>query len=288
MSNSSAEILLVVGAGTMGGGIAQVAAAAGEKVFLYDKVADAPRRALDRMSVSLQRAVEKGYLSAEAVEKTLQNISPQTSLECAGGCTAIIEAVKEEPAIKQEVFQHLEERIPETALLCTNTSMLSITSLAAGLKHKARFCGTHFFNPVPRMKLVEVIAGKETSRSTVAAARSMVARWGKTAVLAPDSPGFIVNRIFDVIKREALHLHEEGVDVREIDEALRLGLNFPMGPFELMDLIGLDTTYDCLINQARQMNRAPDFGTVLPKLVAAGKTGRKARKGFFEYEETRP
>jgi len=144
------------------------------------------------------------------------------------------------------------------------------------------------------MKLVEVIAGKEIAPATVTAARRLVTRWGKTAVLAPDSQGFIVNRIFDVIKREALHLHEEGVDVRDVDQAVRLGLNLPMGPFELMDLIGLDTTYErlinheCPINQARQMKRAPDFGMVLPKLVAARKTGRKAEKGFFDYGETRP
>jgi len=286
MSHSASGILLVIGAGTMGGGIAQVAAAAEEKVYLYDKDGDAPQRALDRIAASLRRATEKGHVSADVAETTLRNISPQTSLECAAACTTVIEAVKEDAEIKQQVFHQLEQRIPDTALLCSNTSMLSITSLAAGLKNKARFCGTHFFNPVPRMKLVEVIVGKETSPATAERAQAMVARWGKTSVLAPDSPGFIVNRVFDVIKREALQLHEEGVDVREIDKALKLGLNFPMGPFELMDLIGLDTTYDCLVNQARQMKRPPDFGTVLPKLVAEGKTGRKARKGFFDYPKS--
>lgn len=288
MSNETSGIVLVVGAGTMGGGIAQVAAAAGEKVYLYDTAADAPRRALDRMAVSLRRAAEKGHVASDAVEATLKNIAPQTSLECACACSTVIEAVKEDPKIKQEVFRQIEHLVSDSALLCTNTSMLSITGLAAGLRIPARFCGTHFFNPVPRMKLVEVIAGEKTSPATTEAARAMVARWGKTPVMAPDSPGFIVNRVFDAIKREALQLHEEGVDVGQIDEALRLGLNFPMGPFELMDLIGLDTTYDCLVNQARQMKRPADFGTVLPKLVAAGQTGRKVGKGFFDHAEPRP
>lgn len=284
MNQSSSNTVLIVGAGTMGGGIAQVAADAGDRVFLYDRTPDASQRAMDRMAASLARAAEKGYVTSAAVAATLENIQPLATLDGASECTAVIEAVKEDESIKQQVFVELEALVPATTLLCTNTSMISITSIGSVLRDASRFCGTHFFNPVPRMKLVEVIAGQHTSPETISAARAMVSKWGKTAVLAPDSPGFIVNRVFDAIKREALLLHEEGVHAREIDEALRLGLNFPMGPFELMDLIGLDTTYDCLVNQARQMNRPLDCGTVLPALVADGKVGRKAKVGFYDYE----
>jgi len=285
MKANSPSPLLVIGAGTMGAGIAQVAAAAGDTVFLYDQVPEAPRRALDRIAASLQRATAKGHLTSDSAQKTLELIKPQETMDCAAGCGVVIEAVKEDQAIKQSVFQKLEGIVPRSTWLCTNTSMISITALASVLRDKSRFCGTHFFNPVPRMKLVEVIAGRETSAAAIEAARGMVARWGKTAVLAPDSPGFIVNRVFDAIKREAFSLHEQGVDVAQIDQALRLGLNFPMGPFELMDLIGLDTTYDCLINQARQMNRAPEFGNALPNLVAAGRYGCKSGSGFYEHHK---
>jgi len=275
--------VLIVGAGVMGAGIAQVAAASGDGVRLYDRDSTAFSRALERISRSLRRSVEKGYLSEESMHRTLNLITPCDSLRDADGCEIVVEAVKEDRDIKKSVFRELERAVQKSAMIFSNTSMMSISDLASAVEDKSRFCGMHFFNPVPRMALVEVIAGKDTSPATVEFACSLATRWGKKPVLAPDSPGFIVNRIFDAIKREALSLHEEGVDVSQIDQAVRLGLNFPMGPFELMDLIGLDTTYDCLVNQARQMNRNLEFGTRLPDLVASGRHGRKSGRGFYTY-----
>jgi len=275
--------VLIVGAGVMGSGIAQVAATSGDGVWLYDHDSTAFSRALERISSSLRRSVEKGHLSGESMHRTLNLIKPCDSLRDAGDCDIVVEAVKEDRDIKKAAFKELQGIVPRSAMIFSNTSMISISDLASALEDKSRFCGMHFFNPVPRMALVEVIAGKETSPATVEFACSLATRWGKKPVLAPDSPGFIVNRIFDAIKREALSLHEEGVDVSQIDQAVRLGLNFPMGPFELMDLIGLDTTYDCLVNQARQMNRNSEFGTRLPDLVSSGRHGRKSGRGFYTY-----
>lgn len=283
MSERSGRSVFVIGAGTMGSGIAQVAAAAGDEILLYDQNPEVPPRALARMEASLSRAAGKGYVTESEVAATINHIKPAVSLDAAAGCSVVIEAVKEDLEIKRSVFSAIEPVVDGTALICTNTSMISISAIATVLGDRSRFCGTHFFNPVPRMKLVEIIAGAETTNETMVMARSLVESWGKTAVEAPDSPGFIVNRVFDAIKREALALHEEGVPAGEVDAALRLGLNFPMGPFELMDLIGLDTTYDCLINQARQMQREPAFGARLPGLVAEGKFGRKSGAGFFDY-----
>lgn len=277
--------VFVAGAGLMGAGIAQVAAASGDTVLLFDSNDKAFAKAMDRISRSLQRSVEKGGLSQESMNRTLDSIKPAESLCAAENCEIVVEAVKEDRDIKKTLFHELEEVVSASTLIFSNTSMISISDLASALREKSRFCGMHFFNPVPRMALVEVIAGKETSPETVQTAISVATRWGKKPVLAPDSPGFIVNRIFDVIKREALSLHEEGVEVDQIDQALKLGLNFPMGPFELMDLIGLDTTYDCLVNQARQMQRSPEFGTKLPALVGSGKHGRKSGLGFYEYHQ---
>lgn len=268
----------------MGSGIAQVAAASGERVLLFDVNPEAPVEALGRMSGSLKRARQKGLVTEVAARQTLNNIHPVKTLDEARRVPFVIEAIKEDLAAKQQLFSLLETLAGPETILLSNTSMLSISTLASGLAHPERFAGAHFFNPVPRMKLVELIAGRQTAPETVEAARALVKRWGKTPVHAPDSPGFIVNRVFDALKRESLALLEEGVPASEIDQALRLGLNFPMGPFELMDLIGLDTTYDCLCNQARQMDRESDFGVTLPALVAAGKHGRKTGCGFYEYD----
>lgn len=278
--------VFVVGSGTMGAGIAQVAAAAGEQVSLFDKAPDAASRAKERIASSLQRASAKGYVTPESAEQTLENLHVARSLEEAASATIVVEAVKEEAAIKQTVFLALEKIISSKAAIWTNTSMISIGQLAEPLANPDRFCGAHFFNPVPRMKLVELIAGPRTAPSTIDAARETVVRWGKTPVLAPDSPGFLVNRILDAIKREALDLLDQGVPADQVDTAVRLGLNFPMGPLELMDLIGLDTTLDCMINQARAMGRPTEFSPKITSLVKAGKTGRKAGEGFYRYDQT--
>jgi len=276
--------LLVVGTGTMGGGIAQVAAHAGDTVLLYDATPSAAERARNRIGKSLARALEKGYVTPSDIERTLSNLHPISSLEEAAEVDAVIEAVKEELEIKRKVFADLEALVSGETFLWSNTSMISLTEIARDLRHPGRMAGTHFFNPVPRMQLVEIIAGKYTAEATLLAAEATMARWGKTPVRAPDSPGFIVNRLLDAFLREALVLHGEGVGIENIDTAIRLGLNFPMGPMELMDLVGLDTVHDCLLSQAKGVGRSTnpaDYSTRLVELVQAGKLGRKSGEGFY-------
>jgi 3-hydroxybutyryl-CoA dehydrogenase len=284
MSAEANNKVLVVGTGTMGAGIAQVAAAAGDQVLLFDGKTGAAAASVDRIARSLERAEAKGYVTLAQRKDTLDHLLPVESLDAAGEVDIIVEAVKEDLKVKQSLFTEIERICLPSTALWTNTSMISISAISAPLKHRGRFCGTHFFNPVPRMRLVEVIAGTDTDPSTVEHALATVRRWGKTPVLAPDSPGFIVNRILDAIKREALDLLDQGVPPDQVDTAVRLGLNFPMGPLELMDLIGLDTTLDCLMNQATAMERSASFSEKLTGLVASGKTGRKAGQGFYSYE----
>lgn len=276
--------ILVVGTGTMGGGIAQVAAQAGCMVKLYDQSPDAASAARQRIADSLKRAADKGYVDAATVPDTLARLTPVDALDSVGDVDAVIEAVKEDLDVKRAVFAALEAVVPSDAALWSNTSTIPITRIAEGLKYPRRVAGTHFFNPVPRMRLVEVIAGAQTDEAVVALAERTMLAWGKTPVRAPDTPGFIVNRIFDAIKREALQLLEEGAPVDQVDTAVKLGLNFPMGPFEVMDLVGLDTTYHCLQKQAEAMGRSQAFGTHLPNLVRQRKLGRKTGEGFYQHQ----
>lgn len=283
MKATAGRSILVIGAGTMGAGIAQVAAASGEKVALFDRNPSAAEQALSRIDCSLERAEARGHIAASERLSALANLSVKESLREPIDSTIVIEAIKEDLSAKQELFVALEESASPETMLWTNTSMLSISELARPLLHQGRFCGVHFFNPVPRMRLVEVIAGRNTGEQTLLVAEEIVRKWGKTPVRAPDSPGFIVNRIFDAIKREALDLLKDDVTPDQVDVAVRLGLNFPMGPFELMDLIGLDTTLDVLRNQAKAMGRPSDFANKLTELVEAGNLGRKTRCGFYSY-----
>jgi len=275
--------LLVVGTGTMGAGIAQIAATAGDHVYLFDAAPGAAARAKERIAAALTRAAAKGHVDAASIPATLNRLEPIDALAGAGGVNVVIEAVKEELAVKRAVFAELDATFPATTLLWSNTSMIAITSIAEGLRFPGRVAGTHFFNPVPRMPLVEIIAGRMTDSDTIAVAVATVTRWGKTPVRAPDTPGFIVNRILDAIKRESLALLDEGVPAADIDRGVRLGLNFPMGPFELMDLIGLNTTLDCMIAQAKGMGRPAMFSPKIQDLVAQGHWGRKTGRGFYTY-----
>jgi 3-hydroxybutyryl-CoA dehydrogenase len=274
---------MVIGAGTMGGGIAQVAAAAGCHVDLFDAAEGVARSAVRRIAESLGRAQQKGYVTPAEVQRTLDHLHPSDDLAVAAQAHAVIEAVKEDVQVKQQLFARLEAIIADTTPIWTNTSMLSITRLAQGMRHPERLVGTHFFNPAPRMKLVEVTAGEHSDEAFVEQAAATMRAWGKTPVRAPDSPGFIVNRIFDAIKREALQLLSEGTPADQIDAAVKLGLNFPMGPFETMDLVGLDTTYQCLQVQAAAMGRTLQHDESLAKLVGEGNLGRKTGRGFYTY-----
>lgn len=267
----------------MGAGIAQVVAAAGDSVRIYDAQPRAAETVRERCAASLERARAKGYVRSEEITRTMENLHPAQALEEGAEADVVIEAVKEDLDIKRQLFSALESVVTDQCYLWTNTSMISIARIMENLRHPGRAAGTHFFNPVPRMKLVEVIPGKKTAPETVDFAMATVQRWGKTPVLAPDTPGFIVNRIFDAITRESLAMLEEGVPPEQVDTAVRLGLNFPMGPFELMDLVGLQTTYDCLVAQAEGMGRSPECGTHLPKLVKEKRWGRKTGQGFYTY-----
>lgn len=275
--------LLVVGTGTMGAGIAQVAAQAGCTVWMHDQQPGAAAAAKKRIADTLARAADRGHVKQEDVQPTLDRLQPVASLDEVTSPDAVIEAVLEELGIKQTLFASLQKRFGEKTPLWTNTSMIPITQIAQGLVHPQQLVGTHFFNPVPRMKLVEVIAGEKSAPQVVELAQATMKRWGKTPVLAPDTPGFIVNRVFDAIKRVALQLLEEGTPADQIDAAVKMGLNFPMGPFEVMDLVGLDTTYRCLQTQAAAMSQSTDFGTHLPRLVAEKNLGRKTGQGFYKH-----
>lgn len=279
--------MLVVGSGTMGAGIAQIAAASGCFVHLHDQSPDAATRAIERITASLGRAQSKGHVTAQEVSKTLEHLTALPSLDdlatLPSPVDVALEAIYEDRQAKHDLFARLEKLLSPQTPLWTNASMIPIGSIAEGLQHPGRVVGTHFFNPVPRMKLVEVIASTHTQDAYVQHAMHVVTSWGKTPVLAPDTPGFIVNRVFDAIKRVALELLEQGTPASEIDKAIKLGLNFPMGPFEVMDLVGLDSTYRCLQTQAAAMNHNPDFGQTLPGLIEAGKLGKKSGSGFYEY-----
>ncbi|HWL52530.1 MAG TPA: 3-hydroxyacyl-CoA dehydrogenase NAD-binding domain-containing protein [Chthoniobacteraceae bacterium] len=279
--------LLVVGTGTMGRGIAQAAATAGWTVHLHDAKPGVAGQCIEKISESLERSIGRSWLAADQLRPTLERLLPASNLRIAGEVDVVLEAIWEELTLKQNLFRELEEIVDEKTFFWTNTSMLSVTGIAAPLRHPERLVGTHFFNPVPRMKLVEVIAGRATSPDAVVAAENDLRQWGKTTVRAPDSPGFIVNRIFDVIKREALMLLQEGVPAAEIDRAVKLGLNFPMGPFEVMDLVGLDTTLACLKTQASRTGSSDAPGTALEELVRRGDLGRKSGSGFYSYPPRR-
>lgn len=279
--------IMVVGCGTMGGGIAQVAATAGCQVSMYDASPEFAQKGKDRIAASLQRRVEKGALEASVREEILSRLTVVSDISAAAGQDAVIEAVREHLETKQGIFAQLEEHAAPDTLLLSNTSMISITSLAQSLKHPERVAGSHFFNPVPRMELVEVIAGEKTSGQTVERVSALIRSWGKTVVNAPDTPGFIVNRTIALMINEAAILAQEGTPYQEIDTAVKLGCNFPMGPLELMDLVGIDVSLDCIVALWEQFDRNPKYepANLLREMVAQGHLGRKSGRGFYTYEQ---
>ena len=280
----------VIGAGQMGGGIAEVAALAGYEVRLLDieqaKVDDALARIRDR----LDRRVGKGTLGEAEHRAALERIATGTDHNMFADCQLVIEAATESEQVKRSILAELIQHIPADALIATNTSSISITRLAAGTDRPQRFIGMHFMNPVPAMKLVELIRGIATEEETFRAIREVTEKLGKTAVTAEDFPAFIVNRILLPMINEAVYTLYEGVgNVESIDVAMKLGANHPMGPLELADFIGLDT---CLAVMQVLYEGLADSKyrpcPLLVKYVEAGWLGRKTKRGFYDYRGETP
>ena len=277
----------VVGAGTMGAGIAGVAAAGGYDVILVDKAEDFLDRGLARITRYLDRLVEGGRLTPENRDTILSRIEGTTKLEHLAGCDLVIEAVPEDHDTKVEVFRKIAEVVADDAIIASNTSSLSITDLGHCIDHPERVVGMHFFNPVPRMKLVEVVAGRQTSEETVAFVVATAMQMGKTPVEVADAPGFVANRLLIPMINEAVFCLTEGIATAEdIDTIMKLGAGHPMGPLELADLIGLDV----VLNIMEVLHR--EFGDDkyrpaprLRQMVAAGQLGRKTGEGFYTYPE---
>ena len=276
----------IIGSGTMGSGIAEVAALVKLNVLLHDASEKALAAALDRIRLNLNRSVEKNRLSAGEATEALARISAAADLDALASSDFIIEAAMEDLNVKREIFQTLDSLLSPTAILATNTSSLSITSIAATTKRPDKVVGMHFFNPPPVMKLVEVIAGKHTSGATVVATMDLALAMGKTPVACADTPGFIVNRVARPFYGEALRLLGEGVAaVEDIDRLVKLEGGFKMGPFELMDLIGIDINYAVTKSVYEQFFQEPRFRPhpIQRQMVEAGTLGRKTKKGFYSY-----
>ena len=278
----------VIGAGTMGSGIAQVFAAAGHQVYLGDQDEASLERGLTSIAKSLDRLIKKGTLDAAARDQVLGRIRRGAAGIVLKDCAIAIEAVPERPDLKKAVLRELDKVLPEDAILATNTSSISITELAAATSRPSRVVGMHFMNPVPLMQLVEVVRGLETSAETVNATMEAARAVGKTPVLVEDRPGFVSNRVLLPMINEAVFALHERVATREaIDTVMKLGMNHPLGPLALADLIGLDVCLDIM----EVLHRG--FGEdkyrpcpLLRTMVAAGRLGRKAGRGFYEYSDS--
>ncbi|HEX9577240.1 MAG TPA: 3-hydroxyacyl-CoA dehydrogenase family protein [Myxococcales bacterium] len=275
----------VIGAGTMGTGIAQVAARAGYVVELFDVATGAAQRALERIADSLARAVEKGRCTAQERDEALRRLSASPDLEkSAAQADLIVEAAPEDLALKKELFAKLSRAARPEAILASNTSSLPITAIAAAAKGPERVIGLHFFNPVPAMKLLEIVQGERTHPLVVTAARAVGARMGKEVVVVRDAPGFATSRLGVALALEAMRMVEEGVaTVEEIDRAIELGYGHPMGPLKLTDHVGLDVRLaiaEHLLTELGERFRPPQL---LRRLVRAGKLGKKSGEGFYKY-----
>lgn len=278
-------VIGVIGTGTMGCGIAQVAAQCGYQVLFQNRKQDSVDKGLSKIDKALSGLAAKGKLSAAQVEAIQEHIRGVVPLEELKACDIVLESAPEELELKRELFQKLDGILGEDAILASNTSSLSITKLASFTKRPGHVVGMHFFNPVPAMKLVEIVAGLNTADSTLSRVRTLAEDLGKVPVDVKDAPGFVVNRVLFPMINEAAFALQEGVsDAKGIDECMKLGCNHPMGPLALADLVGLDVVYailDSLYTEYGEPRYRPCLE--IKKRVEAGWLGRKTGRGFYQY-----
>jgi 3-hydroxybutyryl-CoA dehydrogenase len=276
----------VLGCGLMGSGIAQVSAAAGYKTIVREVNDHFLDKGLGRIRKFLDDGVTKGKVASEARDITLSNLSGTTSFDALGDCDLIVEAIVESLDDKRQTYAALEPLVKPSTIFVSNTSSLCITELAAATGRPDRFAGLHFFNPVPIMKLVEVIRALTTSDGTYQAVFAFAQSLGKEPITAPDQPGFIVNRLLVPYLLNAIRAYENGLgSLEDIDTGMKLGCGYPMGPFTLLDFVGLDTTYyiaNIMFEEFREPAYAPP--PLLKRMVLAGRMGRKSGQGFFSYK----
>ncbi len=269
----------------MGSGIAQVSAAAGYKTIVREVEDSFLKKGMGRIEKFLAGGVEKGKVTVEEKDKTLGNLSGTTKLEDLKDCDLIIEAIIENVQDKAKAYGVLDGIVADRTIFCSNTSSLCITELAAKTKRPDRFAGLHFFNPVPLMKLVEVIRGLTTSDDTYQQVFAFAQSLGKEPITAPDKPGFIVNRLLVPYLLDAIRSYEHGLGtIEDIDKGMKLGTGYPMGPFTLLDFVGLDTTYyiaNIMFEEYREPAYAPP--PLLKRMVLAGRLGKKSGQGFYKY-----
>ncbi len=277
----------VLGCGLMGSGIAEVAAKAGFDVVVREVAQDVIEKGMARIRRSMDKAVEKGRLSAEDREAALGRLSGTTDFTHLSDCDLVIEAIIENVEEKKRVYAAVDAVAKEGAILASNTSSLTVTQLAMSTRHPDRFVGLHFFNPVPVMKLVEVVRTLMTDEAALADVTEFCRALGKTPVACRDNSGFIVNRLLVPYLLDAIRALEEGVgSVEDIDEAMKLGCGYPMGPFTLLDFVGLDTTYyiaNIMFDEYREKRFAPP--PLLKQMVQAGRHGKKSGRGFYDYSK---